>query len=291
MWQANFVAELLKRHNPELHIDLIGMTTTGDKLLDTPLYKVGGKALFVKELERALLDKTGDIAVHSLKDVPHDFVKGLELGCILPREDARDAWICPAGYKFNDIPENSVIGTSSLRRMVQLKNKRPDLQFKPLRGNVGTRLKKCQSGEYDAIVLAYAGLKRLELQNNITEVLDPNICLPATGQGAIGIELRTEDLPIKKLLNSLHDENTANAVIAERSFSKELNGSCQTPIACYATIKNNKIELTARLGAPSNCKIIETFVIGDVSSPESIGFKAAQDLIAQGGKEILSECR
>lgn len=291
LWQAEFVAKQLLHHHPDLPIEIVPLVTQGDQILDRPLYKIGGKALFVKELEQGLLAQTGDIAVHSLKDVPHEFPEGLGLSTILPREDPRDAWVCPRGILLQDLPAGATVGTSSLRRLVQLKALRPDLHFEPLRGNVGTRLQKCFDGQFDAIVLAYAGLKRLQLEHHVTHIFSIDDCLPATGQGALGIECRLDDQPTVQAIQCLRDQNTTTRVLAERALSAGLNSSCQTPVACFAIIDNDALTLKVRLGCPKTLKIINVTLRGPAAEPVALGQAAAKEIYAKGGEEILAQCR
>ncbi|MDD1626247.1 MAG: hydroxymethylbilane synthase, partial [Methylococcaceae bacterium] len=234
LWQAEHVAELLVRAFPGVRTELVKMMTRGDKILDAPLAKVGGKGLFVKELEQGMLEGLADIAVHSMKDVPVDFPEGLHLAAILAREDPTDAFVSNRYSGLNELPANARIGTSSLRRECQLKEKFPDAEVVPLRGNVNTRLAKLDAGDYDAIILASAGLKRLGMANRITQSLDTGVSLPAIGQGAIGIECRVDDLEINEILRALHDAETGLCVSAERAMNARLNGGCQVPIAGFA---------------------------------------------------------
>ncbi|MEX2470354.1 MAG: hydroxymethylbilane synthase, partial [Pseudohongiellaceae bacterium] len=237
LWQAHYVRDALRRAHPELRIELVPMTTRGDQILDSPLSRIGGKGLFVKELERAMLEDEADIAVHSMKDVPMEFPEGLGLAVICEREDPQDAFVSNDYSLFADLPEGARVGTSSLRRQCQLRQARPDLVIGDLRGNVGTRLAKLDAGDYDAIILAAAGLKRLELPKRIQERLAPELCLPAGGQGAVGIECRLDDEPTRALLASLHHEDSAVRVSAERAVVSRLQGSCQVPIGAYAELK------------------------------------------------------
>lgn len=234
MWQAEHVQSRLLALNPELTVELVTFTTQGDIILDTPLSKIGGKGLFVKELEVAMLAGDADIAVHSMKDVPMEFPEGLELGIILERENPRDAFVSNKVDALEDLPQGAVVGTSSLRRQCQLQSLRPDLIIRSLRGNVQTRLGKLDSGEYDAIILASAGLIRLKMESRIAQYLEPEVSLPAGGQGAVGIELRSNDAETLALLKPLQHDITASRVLAERAMNRRLEGGCQVPIACYA---------------------------------------------------------
>ncbi|GBE37277.1 porphobilinogen deaminase [bacterium BMS3Bbin07] len=293
LWQAEWVKSELQRLYPELKVELNRIKTTGDKILDVPLAKVGGKGLFVKEIEEALLRHEADIAVHSMKDVPTEFPSGLHLAVICKREDPRDAFISQiqdSGFKiqkFKDLPEGAVIGTSSLRRSCQLLNIRPDLRIGQLRGNLDTRLKKLDEGQFDAIILAAAGVKRLGWHERITEVLPSGISLPAIGQGAVGIECRTGDDFINNLIMPLNHEDTSVCVRAERAFLKRLEGGCQVPVGAYARLIDGKIVMDGLVGSVSGEKIIREQMEGDQEIAESIGIRLAEDLLSRGAKEIL----
>ncbi len=287
LWQAEFVRdELLKRY-PDLKVELVGMTTKGDIMLDMPLVKIGGKALFVKELEVAMLENRADIAVHSMKDVPMEFPEGLGLAVICEREDPTDAFVSNHYENLDALPRGAKVGTSSLRRQCQLRALRPDLVIGDLRGNVGTRLSKLDRGEFDAIVLATAGLLRLNLQSRIAQRLDPLLSLPAGGQGAVGIETRTEDTELVKLLAGLHDQDTADRVMAERAVNKRLNGGCQVPIACYAELEGEQIYLRGLVGESDGQRILRCEMRGPRAEAEQLGIAVAEDLLAQGAGEIL----
>lgn len=288
LWQANFVKSELERIHPNLTVELLGMTTRGDQILDSPLAKIGGKGLFVKELETALLDGRADIAVHSMKDVPMSFPEGLELGVICQREDPRDAFVSNHFAAISDLPQGAVVGTSSLRRSCQLRRERPDLVIKDLRGNVNTRLAKLDRGEYDAIILATAGLKRLGFDDRIAELIDTDWLLPAGGQGAVGIELRSNDNATAQLLAPLGCELTSSCVLAERAMNLRLNGGCQVPIAAFATRANDgQITLRGRVGSTDGTVMLESEHVG--IDPEALGLKVADELISQGAAEILAE--
>lgn len=256
LWQAYFVKEKLEQFHPGLQVELVPMVTKGDIILDTPLAKVGGKGLFVKELELALLEKRADIAVHSMKDVPVEFPEGLGLVTICEREDPRDAFVSNQYDSLDALPAGSVVGTSSLRRQCQLRELRPDLVIRDLRGNVGTRLSKLDNGEYDAIILAVAGLKRLGLEARIRTALAPEQSLPAVGQGAVGIECRLDDERTRQLLEKLNDDNTSVCVLAERAMNMRLEGGCQVPIGSYAIWQDGQIWLRALVGAPDGSQVI-----------------------------------
>lgn len=287
LWQAHFVEAELKRHHPGIEVKLLGMTSRGDQLLDKPLYKVGGKGLFVKELETALLDERADIAVHSMKDVPMVLPPGLTLGVICEREDPRDALV--GVTSFDDLPEGARLGTSSLRRSCQVMQRRPDLQIGFLRGNVNTRLAKLDAGEFDAIILACAGLKRLGFDDRIGAAIDEDFLLPAGGQGAVGIEHRETDSRIAELLAPLAHEETSRRVIAERTVVRRLDGGCDVPIASFAVTEGDSLWLRARVGSPDGKTVIVSEARG--SEPEALGIEVADALIAKGAAEILKAAR
>ena len=243
LWQAEEVTRQLGEHYPALKVSLVQMKTRGDKILDAPLAKVGGKGLFVKELEAGMLEGRADIAVHSMKDVPMSFPDGLELGLIMAREDPRDAFVSNKYNSLEDMPEGSLVGTSSLRRQTQIRERYPHLNIDWLRGNVNTRLRKLDDGEYDAIILAAAGLKRLGFDERIKSALEPELCLPAIGQGVLGIEIRSDDDAVRELLKPLGDADTTLLVTAERALNKTLNGGCQVPIAGHAIFEQGEIYL------------------------------------------------
>lgn len=289
LWQAHYVRDQLIAHHPHLTVELVPMVTKGDVILDTPLAKVGGKGLFVKELEVALLEKRADIAVHSMKDVPVEFPAGLGLVTICEREDPRDAFVSNKYRSLDELPENSIVGTSSLRRQCQLRARRPDLQIRDLRGNVGTRLSKLDNNEYDAIILAAAGLKRLELEARIASYLSPEESLPAVGQGAVGIECRLDDQRIRDLLMPLNDRTTQIRVLAERAMNTRLEGGCQVPIGSYALIDNDTIWLRALVGQPDGSEIIRGEITGHIHDAEKIGVQLAEQLLEQGAGTILQQ--
>ena len=290
LWQANYVQARLLAAHPDLHVALLGMTSRGDQLLDVPLAKVGGKGLFVKELETALLDGSADIAVHSMKDVPMEFPEGLGLSVICEREDPSDAFVSNHFSGLTELPAGSVVGTSSLRRECQLRARRPDLKVKFLRGNVNTRLRKLDEGEYDAIILASAGLIRLEMAERIREALSVEDSLPAGGQGAVGIELRLSDERVHSLLMPLHHEPTAQRVRAERAVNRHLQGGCQVPIACYADFTSEgALYLRALVGSPDGSRVLRAEATGDPQDGEAIGVAVATQLLEQGAGEILAQ--
>jgi hydroxymethylbilane synthase len=289
LWQAEHVKSRLLELNPELTVELVTFTTKGDIILDTPLAKIGGKGLFVKELEVAMLAGDADIAVHSMKDVPMEFPEGLELGVILERETPTDAFVSNNFKSLEELPQGAVVGTSSLRRQCQLQAKRPDLVIRSLRGNVQTRLGKLDSGEFDAIILASAGLLRLEMESRIAQYLTPEVSLPAGGQGAVGIELRSDDADTLALLKPLQHDTTAYRVTAERAMNRRLEGGCQVPIACYAEENNGELWLRGLVGSVDGKQILTTEYRGPVAEAEALGIKAAEDLLGQGADKILAE--
>ena len=287
LWQANFVKDALNQHHPALSVELVPMTTRGDQILDSPLAKVGGKGLFVKELEKAMLDGRADIAVHSMKDVPMEFPEGLGLAVICEREDPADAFVSNDYRSLKELPEGAKVGTSSFRRQCQLKELRPDLEILDLRGNVGTRLGKLDSGGYDGIILAAAGLIRLDLEERIRERLSYELSLPAGGQGAVGIECRNDDLETLKLLDCLHHPQTAARVTAERAVNARLEGGCQVPIASFAELEGDSLNLRALVGAVDGSVIYRSERNGSQHDAERLGIEVAEDLLKQGAKAIL----
>jgi hydroxymethylbilane synthase len=287
MWQAEHVSSLLRKAHPDLQVELVGMSTQGDKILDTPLAKIGGKGLFVKELEQGMLENRADIAVHSMKDVPVELPQGLHLAVILEREDPRDAFVSNRYKSLDDLPRGALLGTSSLRRQCQVSELRPDLKIKSLRGNVNTRLKKLDDGKFDAIILASAGLKRLGFKSRITAVLEPEQSLPAVGQGAIGIECRADDERVNSLIAPLHDLETALCVMAERAMNSRLMGGCQVPIAGYALLNHNKIYMRGLVGEPDGSRIIRSEGSAPATEAEALGTSLAEDLLGQGADKVL----
>ncbi|MFK3723944.1 hydroxymethylbilane synthase [Pseudomonas monteilii] len=288
LWQAEYVKARLEAAHPGLLVSLVPMVSRGDKLLDSPLSKIGGKGLFVKELETALLEGQADIAVHSMKDVPMDFPEGLGLYCICEREDPRDAFVSNRYKNLDELPLGSVVGTSSLRRQTQLLSHRADLEIRFLRGNVNTRLAKLDAGEYDAIILAAAGLIRLGFESRITDSLDVTYSLPAGGQGAVGIECRSADSDIQALLAPLHHLETADRVVAERALNKRLNGGCQVPIASYAVLEGDQLWLRAMVGQPDGGALLRAEARGPRTAADLLGVQVADDLLDQGADVILT---
>ena len=287
LWQANYVKDRLQQQYPDLTVELVPMVTKGDVILDSPLAKIGGKGLFVKELENALLNKEADIAVHSMKDVPMQFPEGLGLAVICQREDPRDAFVSHSYRTFAELPQGAVVGTSSLRRQCQLKALRPDLDIRSLRGNVGTRLSKLDNGDYDAIILASAGLIRLGLADRIASFIDVEQSLPAAGQGAVGIECRTDDAQVQALLAPLADAETTYCVLAERAMNNHLQGGCQVPIGGYAVLQQGQLYLRALVGDIDGSRIIRAEGKSAVENAEVLGVKIAEQLLAQGADKIL----
>ncbi|MEW7867303.1 hydroxymethylbilane synthase [Aeromonas diversa] len=289
LWQANFVKAQLEAIHPDLQVELVPMSTQGDKILDTPLAKVGGKGLFVKELETAMLEGRADIAVHSMKDVPVEFPEGLGLHTICEREDPRDAFVSNHFSTLDALPLGAVVGTSSLRRQCQLRASRPDLVIRDLRGNVNTRLAKLDAGEYDAIILAAAGLKRLEMAHRITAFIEPEQSLPANGQGAVGIECRLDDEAVKALLAPLEHAETRTRVLTERAMNRALQGGCQVPIGAYALVEGDQIWLRGLVGSPDGSQMLRDEIRGPLANGESLGEDLAERLLAAGADRILAE--
>jgi hydroxymethylbilane synthase len=289
LWQANYVKTALEQAQPGLQVDVVAMTTRGDKILDVPLAKIGGKGLFVKELETALLHGEADIAVHSMKDVPMEFPPGLELGVICEREDPRDAFVSRRYASLDQLPAGARLGTSSLRRQCQLRALRPDLEVLDLRGNVNTRLRKLDESQYDAIILAAAGLKRLGLAERITACLSVEQSLPAGGQGAVGIELRSDDKLTLQRLAPLRHRLSECCVVAERALNARLQGGCQVPIACYALEWQGSLWLRGLVGRIDGSILIRAEARGPSDQPEALGQAVAQSLLDQGAGDILQE--
>lgn len=289
LWQAEHVAARLQQAFPGLKTELIKMVTRGDKILDAPLAKVGGKGLFVKELEQGMLEGSADIAVHSMKDVPVEFPDGLHLAVILDREDPTDAFVSNRYKSLAELPADARIGTSSLRRQCQIKEKFPNAEILSLRGNVNTRLAKLDAGEYDAIILASAGLKRLGMGGRITAQLTPEESLPAMGQGAIGIECRADDAEIHDYLKVLHDEQTSIRVSAERAMNARLNGGCQVPIAGFAEIRGDRLFMRGLVGSPDGALLYRAEAESSLDQAEALGRAIADDLLGQGSDKILRE--
>lgn len=287
LWQAEFVRDRLLALDPQLNVELVKIKTRGDKILDVPLAKIGGKALFIKELEVAMLEGEADIAVHSMKDVPRDFPEGLHLAVICEREDPTDAFVSNHYSHIDELPEGAKVGTSSLRRQCQIAELRPDLQIIDLRGNVNTRLQKLDDDHYDAIILAAAGLKRLGFEERISQSLGPEISLPAIGQGAVGIECRRDDERINRLIAPLNDKTTALRVRAERAMNHRLNGGCQVPIAGYAELSHGVILLRGLVGRTDGSEIVRGEIAGQPENADELGQVLAEDLLSRGADAIL----
>ncbi len=289
LFQANWVKDRLAEVHPDLNITLIKIKTTGDKIQDVPLAKIGGKGLFVKEIEESLLQKKIDLAVHSIKDVPTEFPQGLHLSVITKREDPRDVFISRDGRALKDLRRGAKIGTSSLRRQAQLLHFRSDLELIPLRGNLDTRLKKLRTLNLDGIVLALAGVRRLGLEERVTEIIPADTSLPAIGQGALGIETRMDDKEVEEQIRFLNDRDSSIAVTAERAFLKKLEGGCQVPLAAYARSEGRTLYVEGLVGSTDGKRLIRHRVEGPIENGESLGVKLAEILLSKGAKEILDE--
>ena len=300
LWQTEHVAARLRTLNPGLEIEIVPLSTRGDEILDRSLQKVGGKGLFIKELEQAMLRGQADIAVHSMKDMPSELPEEFLIACVLERAAPEDALLAHNNLRFKDLPQGAVLGTSSLRRASQLLAQRPDLQIKPLRGNVETRIKKWQSAEFDAIVLARAGLQRLGLEAHISEVLTPQLCVPAAAQGIIGVECLSTDIKTRQLLLALNDQNSQIMISAERAFNAKLGGDCQTPIAAFATVNTQEISLTGLVAASDGKKVLrnsqssfipthEHDINAKILLAKTLGQGVAEQLLDSGAAQILQE--
>jgi hydroxymethylbilane synthase len=289
LWQAEHVRTRLLALHAGLQIELLTMSTKGDRILDSPLAKIGGKGLFVKELEQGMLEGSADIAVHSMKDVPAELPDGLCISAILEREDPQDAFVSSHYASIDELPEGARVGTSSLRRQCQLRARRPDLEILDLRGNVGTRLAKLDGGDYDAIILACAGLKRLGLEGRITAALTPEIMLPAIAQGVIGIECRCDDARVKALIEPLNHAVTWQRTQAERAMNATLAGGCQAPVAGYSVINSKVIELRGLVGRPDGSEIIRGDISGPAEAAQALGTQLAEELLSRGARPILDE--
>ena len=287
LWQAEHIRARLEAMHADLTVELVTFVTQGDKILDTPLAKIGGKGLFVKELEAALMDGRADLAVHSMKDVPMALPEGLSLAVICEREDPLDAFVSNHYASFADLPQGAKVGTSSLRRKCQILKARPDLEIIDLRGNVGTRLSKLDDGQYDAIILASAGLKRLGLAERIRHTIQPAVSLPAVGQGALGLECRSQDQAVLDLIFPLMHAETNMCVRAERAFNAYLEGGCQVPIAGYATLQNGQLQIEGRVGSVDGKTILKAVQYGVPEQAEMLGEELAKALLAQGAGELL----
>ncbi|MEM6512517.1 MAG: hydroxymethylbilane synthase [Pseudomonadota bacterium] len=288
LWQAEHVAERLQSLDDVDAVELVPMSTKGDEILDRSLQKIGGKGLFIKELEIAMQDDRADIAVHSMKDVPADMPEGFCLACVLPRANHADALVAPKGTTLKSLPQGARIGSSSLRRQAQLRMVRPDLLIEPLRGNVNTRLAKLEAGDYDAIILAAAGLERLQLDHHISQVFEPTEMLPAAGQGVVGVECLDSRDDLKAVLSNLNDHSSAATTTAERAIAFRLQANCQSPVASYATKSGDSLTLTALVASPDGEKSLKQSLDGPASEPESLGLKLADRLIDDGAMDILA---
>ena len=292
LWQAEHVAARLRRAHPGLDIELVPVTTQGDRIQDRSLAAIGGKGLFIKELEVAIGERRADIAVHSMKDVPADVPAEFQIAAVLERADARDALVAAGGIvRLEDLPPRARVGTSSLRRQAQLYAARPDLRIETLRGNVDTRLRRLDSGDLDAILLACAGLMRLGLESRITVRLDPEVCLPAVGQGVIGIECRNADVHTRELLQPLEDPGTRRVLQAERAFAERLGGSCQSPIAAYAQLHAEQLSLAGLVAEPDGSRLLRDSIQGSAGQASSLGRLLAERLLAAGAADLLERLR
>jgi len=289
LWQANHIADCIRAQYPDVDVELLHIVTTGDKILDVPLARIGGKGLFTKELETAMLNGQIDLAVHSLKDMPTELPEGLLLAAITERVDAGDAFISPNYGTVDNLPQGARVGTSSLRRKAQLLKYRPDLKIGDLRGNLDTRLKKLENGEFDGIILAVAGLKRLGWQEKITQVLPQDICLPAVGQGALAIEARSDDAEVLKMLAFLNHQETRWAVEAERMYLAEVEGGCQIPIGVFGRIEQEVLTLEAAILSVDGARQIRQTISGSPQDGKKLGRDLAQRMLGEGGREILQE--
>ena len=289
LWQAEFVKSKLASLYPDLKIELVKMTTQGDQILNSPLSKIGGKSLFIKELEIGMNEGRADIAVHSMKDVPYELPQGFEIGAILERENPFDAFVSNDYNSISDLPNGAKLGSCSLRRIVQIKAIRPDLEILDLRGNVNTRLKKLDDGEYDAIILACSGLSRLGFEDRIKQDLSPNDSLPAVGQGALGIEIKANDHKISSLIEPLSHKRTMTEVSAERALNAALQGGCSVAIGAFATSKGSELKLCGMVGNVNSGEIIRVEELGETSNPIDLGIRAANKLLSLGARELLNE--
>ena len=289
LWQAEFVKSKLETIYPDLKVELVKMTTQGDQILNSPLSKIGGKSLFIKELEVGIMEGRADIAVHSMKDVPYELPQGFEIGAILERESPFDAFVSNDFNSIQDLPVGARLGSCSLRRIVQVKALRPDLEILDLRGNVNTRLKKLDDGEYDAIILACSGLARLGFDNRIKQDLSPDDSLPAVGQGALGIEIKANDHEISNLIKPLIHQKTQIEVNAERALNTTLQGGCSVAIGAFATSENSKLTLSGMVGNVDSGEIIRVQETGETSKPIDLGIRAAKKLLSLGARELLNE--
>lgn len=291
LWQANFISDCIKERYPDINVEIKRVTTTGDKILDVPLAKIGGKGLFTKEIETEMLAGDIDLAVHSLKDMPTELPEGLTFAAITERVDAGDAFISPKYRTIEHLPQGAKVGTSSLRRKAQLLQYRPDLEIIDLRGNLDTRLKKLETNTLDAILLAVAGLKRLGWESHITQAIPAHICLPAVGQGALAIEARANDAEVLDLLAFLNDDKTRRAVEAERAFLREVEGGCQVPVGVYGNTQNNTLTIEAVILSVDGVRKVRDHLSGTPDQAERLGISLARKMLDAGGREILAELK
>ncbi|MDX1454650.1 MAG: hydroxymethylbilane synthase [Gammaproteobacteria bacterium] len=291
MWQAEHVAARLGAAMPDCQVELLPLSTRGDEILDSPLSRIGGKGLFIKELEVAMLEGRADIAVHSMKDVPAEMPEGFQLAAILERADPCDAFVSNHYREFDELPQGAVVGSSSLRRQCQLRAQRPDIDVKTLRGNVQTRLRKLDDGEYDAIILAAAGLKRLEMHERIASRLLPEVSLPAIGQGTLGIECRSDATDIFDAMQCLVHADSDKVTRAERALNARLKGGCDVPVAGYAVLQGDELHLRGLVGMPDGRDVISGEARGPASDPEALGHAVAEDMLARGAGEVLARLR
>jgi hydroxymethylbilane synthase len=291
LWQAYWVAGELEKLLPELTVEIKTIKTTGDKIMDVALSRIGDKGLFTKEIENELLQGNIDIAVHSMKDLPSEIASGLSIGAVMQREDPHDVLISRNGCGFDKLPVNAVIGTSSLRRIAQLKSQRPDLNIIEIRGNVETRIRKLHEEGLDGIILAFAGVKRLGFESLISEILPYELVLPAAGQGCVAIETRTDDYEILDIVNIINDRQSQRAVLAERAFLKVLEGGCQVPIACLAEVKSEQLEMQGLVASLAGEKIIRGHIAADLDEAEEMGRDLGRQLLARGAADVLQDIR
>lgn len=289
LWQANHVASLIRKYNPGVEMSLVEMSTEGDRFLSAPLSRIGGKGLFVKEIEQALLEGAADVAVHSLKDMTSTLPASLVLTAVVHREDPRDAWVSRQGTRFAELPKGARVGTSSLRRMSQLLERRPDLEIVSLRGNVQSRLRKMEEQQLAGVVLAAAGLSRLELEDRVTEYFDVETSIPAVGQGVLAIECRESDSELREILSALEDPTTRVEISAERAFLARLEGGCSVPLAGHALLHNGVLRVRGLIGRPDGKRVVRGERAGAYEDALKLGRELAEELLAAGGAEILAE--
>ncbi len=291
LWQSNIVKQAIEEKFPNISVRLEIIQTTGDKILDVALSKIGDKNLFTKEIEQAMLENRVDIAVHSLKDLPTELPQGLCIGAVLPRAECRDALVSNNGIQLHELNSNHIIGTSSLRRKAQLLAYNPHLHIEDVRGNIDTRLQKLASGQYDALIMAAAGLQRLGYEDYITEIIDPIVMLPAASQGIIGVECREADVEVCEVLQAIHDDYTWNMALAERTFLKQMNGGCQLPLGCFTQVNNSTIEINATILSVDGTKKLQFSQSGHITKAETLAMQLAQTFYDAGAQDILNEIR